>query len=442
MKFFSVLLFCLIFCVAEYPQKASDTLATVNGRGVTAGDLSPESQKLLSNQEQIVTGARTQLLDRMITDYLIESEAKAKGVTAESLTNAERAKAADPTEVQIKAVFDANREALGDKSPIEARKQIVEFLRREPEEVAVNKYVETLSAKYKIAKGKDINAADLKPMDVIFSVGGRPFTAKEFEDKYKLLLYDVRADVIDQIKADLENTVYLSLINEEAKSRNTDSGGLIASEITNKMRDYSDEERMALEEAFKKRLYARYNVKILLKYPPPIVQSISVDDDPSRGPAAAPVTIVMFSDFQCPACSATHPVLQKVLAEYGDKVHFVVRDFPLTSLHQNAFRAALAANAANAQGKFFEYIEILYKNQSALDNTSLSKYAAGLGLNVKRFELDLSSENTAAEVRKDVADGKNYGISGTPSIFVNGIMVRHLSAEGFREAIDFALNKQ
>ena len=110
-------------------------------------------------------------------------------------------------------------------------------------------------------------------------------------------------------------------------------------------------------------------------------------------------------------------------------------------IHENAFRAALGAGAANAQGKFFEYTEILYKNQSALDNESLKKYAAQIGLNVQQFELDLNSEKTAAEVRKDIADGESYGINSTPTIYVNGVSVRILSVDGFRKAIDRALKK-
>ena len=423
MRFFLSLVIVLTAGTSAYSQKAVDALAAANGRIFTASDLSPGTAQLIANKSQIISNARTQLRDKMIGDYLIESEAKAKGVTPESLTDAERAKAAGPTDAQINTVYEANREALGDKSPAEARKQIMEFLRRDPEEAALNKYVAALSAKYKIVKGKDINSPNLQPVDVIFSVGARPFTAKEFEDKYRLVLYDVQADILDQVKLDVESVVYLALVTEEAKAQNIDSGALIGREVTNKIHDFSDEERDSLENEFRNRLFKKYNAKILLNYPPPIVQNISVDDDPSRGPVTAPVTVVMFSDFQCPACSGTHPILQKVLAEYGDKIHFVVRDFPLVTLHEHAFQAALAANAANAQGKFFEYADILYKNQSALDDASLSKYAAGLGLNVKRFELDLSSENTAAEVRKDMADGQNYGITGTPTIFINGVKV-------------------
>ena len=190
-----------------------------------------------------------------------------------------------------------------------------------------------------------------------------------------------------------------------------------------------------------KGLFAKYEVKILLKEPPVIAQDVSVDDDPSRGPATAPVTVVMFSDFQCPACARTHPVLKSVISEYGDKIRFVVRDFPLESIHENAFTAAMAANAARAQGKYFEYIDLLYRNQSALDAASLKKYAANLGLNAKQFELDLTVERSAAEIRKDHADGNAHGVSGTPAIFVNGVKVHRLSAESFRRSIDRAVAK-
>ena len=179
----------------------------------------------------------------------------------------------------------------------------------------------------------------------------------------------------------------------------------------------------------------------MIREPEPVAHNVSVDDDPANGKLTAPVTVIMFSDFQCSACGATHPILKKVLGEYGDKVRLVIRDFPLESIHENAFRAALAANAARAQGKYFEYIDVLYRNQESLDDASLKKYATELGLNIKQFELDFISEKAAAEVRKDMADGRSYGIGGTPTVYVNGIRVHRLSAEGFRLAIDRALSK-
>lgn len=440
---FSLLFFLsLTINSIAFGQKTTDILATTNGKNFFAADLSPEMQNAIANEPKVIDATRSQLFSKMLADHLLDREAKEKGVTVESLIAAEKVKASGPTEEQVNAVYEANREALSDKSPTEARKIVIEFLRRDPEQAAINKYVETLSPKYKPLIGKSINAVDLAPSDIILTVGSRSITAKDFDDKYKLVLYDTKCDFIDALQLNVDNVVFLYLVAAEAKAQNIESGEVIAREVTNKMKDFSDEERASLEDGFKKRLFAKYNAKFLIKYPPPVVQNISTAGAPSRGNAAAPVTVVMFSDFQCPACSATHPVLQKVMAEYGDKIHFVVRDFPLTTLHPNAFRAALAAYAANAQGKFFEYTDLLYKNQSALDDASLSKYAASLGLNVKRFELDLSSENAAAAVKRDMADGEAYGITGTPTIFINGIATRHLSANGFREAIDAALNNK
>ena len=126
---------------------------------------------------------------------------------------------------------------------------------------------------------------------------------------------------------------------------------------------------------------------------------------------------------------------------FPGKIRFVVRDFPLESIHENGIRAALAANAANAQGKYFEYTEILYTHQDTLDDASLKKYAADLGLNAKQFELDFNSEKTSAEVRKDMADGEAYGIDSTPTIFINGAKSRDLSVEGFKAAIERALKQ-
>jgi protein-disulfide isomerase len=133
-----------------------------------------------------------------------------------------------------------------------------------------------------------------------------------------------------------------------------------------------------------------------------------------------------------------HPVLEEVLASYGNKVRFVVRDFPLVQ-HENARKAAEAANAAKAQNKFFEYAALLFKRQSALDVPSLKKYATELGLNRAKFDAELDRGVYEEEVRHDLEDGEVYGISSTPAIFINGVRLKVLSADGLREAIDRAV---
>jgi protein-disulfide isomerase len=133
-----------------------------------------------------------------------------------------------------------------------------------------------------------------------------------------------------------------------------------------------------------------------------------------------------------------HPVIDEILKSYGNRARLVVRDFPL-SMHAQARKAAEAANAANAQGKFFEYIPVLFKNQSALDIASLKKYASDLGLDRARFDAALDSGQYATEVSHDVADGEAYGVDATPTLFINGVRLRNMTAEGLRAAIDSAL---
>ena len=440
MKFITAIFCLLIFTFTSFSQKADEVLATANGQKFTIKDLSPEAVEAFESLPKTIGEFRKSLLEQQIVETLFETEAATRKLTVEKLIETEVLnKIAAPTDKEIQVVYDANRDSIGGKTIAEVRPQIVAFLRREPEQKALAEYLSDLKVKYKAALGKDLSAPNLKPFDTLANVNGKAISVENFEAKNKLRLYEFQADIYDQIQQLLEQKVYDSLIAAEAKAQNIEAGDLIAREITDKLRDYSEEERLQLQTALEKRLFQKYNAKFLLKSPAPIVQNISTENQPSQGRQTAPVTVVMFTDFQCPTCSAVHPVLKKVLAEYGDKIRFVVRDFPLTTVHENAYRAALAANAANAQGKFFEYAELLYKNQNALDKDSLEKYAADLGLNQKQFDLDLTSEKFAADVKKDMSDGKNYGITGTPTIYVNGVKVRELSAEDFRRTIDQAL---
>jgi len=137
------------------------------------------------------------------------------------------------------------------------------------------------------------------------------------------------------------------------------------------------------------------------------------------GPADAPVTIVEFGDFQCPACGAEEPVIQKLLKNYATQVRFVFREFPL-SIHENAELAAEAAEAAGAQGKFWEMHDMLYKNQEHLTLADVLGYATAIGLDVNTFQADLASHKYQPVVQKDIADGQALQVQGTPTFFING----------------------
>jgi protein-disulfide isomerase len=242
----------------------------------------------------------------------------------------------------------------------------------------------------------------------------------------------IRTEISD--KARLPTEAEVAKFYEENKARINGDLNSVRNQIALYLQD---QEKRRLEGELSISLRKNADLRWLMTEPPQPVQKVSVDDDPSRGSATAPVTIVEFTDFQCPACAAMHPVLEEVLKSYGDKVKFVVRDFPLNQ-HENARKAAEAANAANAQGKFFEYITLLFQRQKALDVPSLKKYATELGLDRARFDTALDRGTYAAEVAHDVEDGEIYGVGSTPTIFINGVQLRVLSADGLREAIDQA----
>ncbi len=440
MKFITALLFLLTFSLTLFAQKPGEILATANGQNFTSKDLPTEAAAVYDNLPKAVGELKKSLLEQQIADIIFETEANARKLTIEKLIETEVSKKVPvPSDKEIQAVYDTNQAKIGTQTFAEVRPQIVAFLKQEPERQALLDYVSSLKLKYKVSIGKDVTAPNLKPTDVLATVNGKPLTVENFETKNKVRLSDYEADIYAQVRELLEQAVYSSLVTAEAKSQTVEPGALIAREVTDKLREFTDDERVQVESAFRDKLYKKYNAKFFLKEPKPFVQNISTDNQPAQGKTTAPVTVVMFTDFQCPACSAVHPVLKKVVAEYGDKIRFVVRDFPLINIHENAFRAALAANAANAQGKFFEYTALLYQNQKALDVASLEKYAVDLGLNQKQFDLDLASEKYAADIKKDMTDGTAYGITGTPTIFVGGVKVRELSAEDFRKAINRAL---
>jgi protein-disulfide isomerase len=137
------------------------------------------------------------------------------------------------------------------------------------------------------------------------------------------------------------------------------------------------------------------------------------------GPNDAKVTIVEFSDFQCPFCSRAATAVHDLKAKYGDKVHFVFRQFPL-SFHQNAHLSAEAALAANAQGKFWEFHDKLFANQQKLDRESLEGYAKELGLNVNEFKKALDAKTYASVVDSEQKLGEEVAVDGTPTMFLNG----------------------
>jgi protein-disulfide isomerase len=142
--------------------------------------------------------------------------------------------------------------------------------------------------------------------------------------------------------------------------------------------------------------------------------------DHAQGNLNADLVIVEYGDYQCPYCGAAYPVLKELMKEYGSQVKFVFRNFPLSEMHQYARAAAIAAEAADLQGKFWEMHDAIYENQQNLDELYLFKLAENIGLNIAQFKEDIQKTELEEKVDSDFESGIMSGVNGTPSFFING----------------------
>lgn len=170
------------------------------------------------------------------------------------------------------------------------------------------------------------------------------------------------------------------------------------------------------------------------------MDKLVADDDPQRGPKNAKITIVEFSDYQCPFCERFYQqTLPELLRDYGDKVRFAFKDFPLP-MHPEAQKAHESAHCAGDEGKYWEMHDILFENRNSLDVDALKRYASKLGLNAAKFNQCLESGKYEKSVKEDMRVARTVGVNGTPTFFINGQrLVGAQPAEAFREKIDAIL---
>lgn len=455
---------------ASQPAPAGPiSLVTVNGQTFTTADLEPPLRQELEQLENKIAAARNNVLELQINTMLLQLEAKRRRIDTHRLYELEvSSRVPAITPAQIKKFIDDNRAQFEGVDPAVANQQISAYLHDEAENKLADELLSRLRKTNPVVMGVDVNSPALNPNSVVATVAGQPIKADALLERLKPIIYRMKLEAYGVAKKRADQLVDDMLLLDEAKRRQIGPEEIIRTEISDKIRNPTEEEiakfysenkariagdlnsvrnqiatylqnesKQRLEQELSTQLRKSANIKWLITEPSPPIQNISLDDDPSRGDVNAPVTIVEFTDFQCPACAAMHPVLDEVLKSYGNKVRFVVRDFPLNQ-HEYARKAAEAADAAHAQGKFFEYITLLFKNQKALDVPSLKKYATEIGLDRARFDAALDRGVYAAEVQKDIEDGEMYGVGSTPTIFINGIQLRTFTAEGLREAIDRA----
>jgi protein-disulfide isomerase len=187
-------------------------------------------------------------------------------------------------------------------------------------------------------------------------------------------------------------------------------------EVAGQIKQYLEQQRQGeTRQKYFDDLRARYKVEYLME--PDRIEVATTG--PAVGPASAPVTIVEFSDFQCPFCSRLVPTIEEVKKKYGDKVRIVFRQFPL-NFHQFAQKAAEASLCANEQGKFWQMHDAMFANQQALAVEQLKAKAVELGMNADQFNSCLDQGKYASQIQADLDAGTKAGVNGTPAMFING----------------------
>src|SRR5919199_1292196 len=209
----------------------------------------------------------------------------------------------------------------------------------------------------------------------------------------------------------------------------------VSEQITAYLQQQAQEQR---RQALLKELRSRYPVTVALRAP---TVEVATEGEPSLGPSNAPVTIVEFSDFQCPYCRQAQGTLKQLMAAYEGKIKLVFRDFPLRSIHPQAQKAAEAAQCAAEQQKFWPYHDKLFASTS-LHMDDLRKFAQELELNMEQFTSCLDSSKYAAGIDADMEAGQQAGVNATPTFFINGYPLSGAASyERFKELVDTALEQ-
>jgi protein-disulfide isomerase len=370
------------------------------------------------------------------------------------------AKVKKPVPAEAQVFYDQNKPRIKGEFK-EVVDDIMAYLLDQAQQQEAKKFADSLRASNEVKVLVTNVTPPATPADrarVFATIKGEKITSGDVEDALLPLIFDVQQQVYKLRKDELELSINDTLLVQEAQKRQITTTSLLAAEVKPKpvtdqqtqtfydqnkervsgdfaqtkdaIRQYLEQiEVREAERAFVEKLRAVATIQTFLVAPESPVFSISTTDQPSLGKTDAPVTIVAFTDYQCPSCAAMHPELERLVKEYGDKVRLVTRDFPL-SQHAQAFKAAEAAEAARDQGKYWEYIQILLRNQSALTVDKLKGYASELSLDRTRFDSALDSGKFAESVQRDIEDGMKLGINGTPTIFING---RRVSAKGYDE---------
>ncbi len=449
-----------------------EVFATVNGIRISKLDISEATARSIRELQQQVIDARNREVDLQINSFLLEAEAKKRGMSTTKLLESEVvAKTVAPSETDARAFYDQNKAQISAEFTA-ARQDIISYLTDQRQREAARKFADQLRGAGTVKILTTVVTPTRTTADrarVFATVNGKNITSGDVEDNLKPLIFSVQESVYGLRKQEIELRINDTLLEQEAKKRAITTTSLLATEVTAKVPVVSEADALKFynenkpringefaqvktqiieylkgraqsdaESSFVLRLRTGAQIQVFVKPPQQPQYQIAVDDQPSRGNLSAAVTVIEFTDFQCPTCAKQQPVMERLITEYGTRARFVIRDFPLAQF-ENSAKAAEAAEAAREQGKYWEYAALLYRNQSALQVDKLKQYATTLGLDRARFDVALDGGKFADKILRDRLDGQKVGVSSAPVFFVNGRRVTDPSYEGLKAAIETSL---
>ena len=301
---------------------------------------------------------------------------------------------------------------------------------------------------------------------ILAEVDGVPITQEEIEKALAVQLSKLEEQIYTLKKQRLDAMIVERLVSSEAATRGVSESALLDAEVTSKVglvterevdafyktSNLAKDDDAARREQVRSRLQSqkiaarrevyvkalRSRAKVAVYLTPPPVQRVQVNAEgaPFVGAAAAPVTIVEFSDFHCPFCQRAEDTIAQILSRYGDRVRLVWRDYPIDNLHPQSRKAHEAARCASDQGKFWPYHKALYAGQPKQPD-QLPGVAQDTGLDTASFKACVASGKHQAAVQKDIEEGKRLDVTGTPTFFINGrVLTGAQPLEAFVRMID------
>ncbi|HEX7676534.1 MAG TPA: thioredoxin domain-containing protein [Thermoanaerobaculia bacterium] len=454
---------------SEATKPAAEVVATLDGEPIHLSDLNEATRADVRGLDDAISAAKRKALRGEIELVLLELEAARLHVDAKRLAYDEMVrKVAAPSDEEVKREIADHPDRY--KRPEGASERAAAALYERALKARSQQFFASLETRFPVTTA-DLSRLPAPSSAILAKVGGRQIVAAQVSANVEAAGTKLRIAVRKDEEAEVMRISHERLVAAEAARRGIPADELVRLEVTsrtapltdddvkkewdryktiygsdfasaepNVRRDLAADHKEQAEKAFDDVLRKGHVTKLRFEIPPDPALTIDIGKAPFTGSKTAAVTLVEWGDFQCPPCGYMSKIVDEVLSAYGTRVRYVFLQFPL-SIHKNAWKAAEAAQAARAQGKFFPYAHLLFANQEALDVASLKKFATAAGLDRTKFEDDLDRGTFAPTVFDEKRRGERAGVESTPTFFLNGVEQgpSFYTLEGMRAAIDAEL---